>query len=45
MDQTLAEFMARVRRLETLAHPLTVQETLEYENWMNAAKGHGSTYI
>jgi len=45
MDQTPAEFMARVRRLEALTHPLTVQETLEYENWMNAAKANGSTYI
>ena len=45
MNQTPTEFMDRVRRLEALAHPLSVQETLEYENWMNAAKASGSTYV
>lgn len=45
MEQTPSEFMARVRRLEALAHPQTVRETWEYENWMNAAKANGSTYV
>ena len=45
MDQTPPQFMIKVRRLEALAHPLTIQETLEYEKWMTAAKANGSTYV
>lgn len=45
MDQTPAEFMARVCRLEALARPQTAQETEDYEKWMNAAKANGSTYV
>lgn len=45
MDQTPAEFMARVRRLEALARPQTTQDARRYEEWMNAAKANGSTYL
>ena len=45
MDQTPAEFMARVRRLEALTRPQTAQDGSRYEEWMNAAKANGSTYL
>jgi hypothetical protein len=45
MDQTPEEFMARVCRLEALAHPQTPEESSDYEKWMNAAKANGSTYV
>lgn len=45
MDQTSAEFMARVYRLEAEAHRQTAQETSEYEKGMKGAKANGSSYV
>lgn len=45
MDQTVAEFMAHIRRLEALTSPQTAQCASRYEEWMSAAKANGSTYL
>lgn len=45
MDQTPAEFMARVRRLEALACAQTAEEVEVYEEQMYSAKLNDSTYV